>query len=96
MPNTKFLFPSGKAVFSKYLVNNEDHFEGQSLPLIEKVLDSNFWMHLFRELKGGDIAKKHGRTIESVYAVKDALDLEREDTAWHYIKRSVPKKMDQK
>jgi len=64
--------------------------------LIVKSLNSNLWMHLFRELKGGDIAKKYGRTIESVYAVKDALDLEREDTAWHYIKRSVPKKMDEK
>ena len=75
------------------MIDNNNHLQGQSLLLIVKSLDPTLWIHLFRELKGGTIAKAHGRTIESVYAVKDALDLEREDTAWRYIKRSVPKKM---
>ena len=94
IPNAKFLFPSGKAIYNKYFIHNENHLEGQSLLLIVKSLNSDLWMHLFRELKGGEIAKKFGRTIQSVYEVKDALDLEKEETAWHYIKRSVAKKMD--
>jgi hypothetical protein len=96
LPRAKFLFPAGKAIFSKYMIDNENHLEGQSLLLIVKSLDKNLWMHLFRELKGGEVAKKFGRTIQSIYEVKDALDLEKEDTAYNYIKRSVPKKMDGK
>lgn len=95
-PNAKFLFPAGKAIYNKYMVNNEEHLQGQSLLLIVKDLDPNLWLHLFRELKGGEVAKAFGRTIQSVYEVKDTLDLEKEETAWHYVKRSVPKKMSQK
>lgn len=95
-PSAKFLFPAGKAIFSNYMINNEDHLQGQSLLLIVKDLDPDLWLHLFRELKGGEVAKAFGRTIQAVYEVKDTLDLEKEETAWHYIKRSVPKKMSQK
>ena len=49
------------------------------------------WVHLFRERKGGDGAKKLGSTIQSVFEVKDVLDLEREETAYRYVKRSVAK-----
>jgi hypothetical protein len=45
------------------------------------------------ELKGGEVAKEHGRTLESVYEVKEALDLENETTAYNYVKRSVVCKM---
>jgi hypothetical protein len=95
-PNAKFLFPTGKAIYSKYMVNNEEHLQGQSLLLIVKDLNPDLWLHLFRELKGGEVAKAFGRTIQSVYEVKDTLDLEKEETAWGYVKRSVPKKMSQK
>jgi hypothetical protein len=40
-----------------------------------------------REKKGKEIVKKHGNTITGGYAVKDTLDLEREVTAYRYIKR---------
>ena len=93
-PNAKFLFPAGKAIFKNYMIDNSNHLQGQSLLLIVKSLDPTLWMHLFRELKGGTVAKAYGRTIQSVYEVKDALDLEKVETAWIYVKRSVPKKMD--
>lgn len=77
-------------------MNNEEHLSGWSLWNIIIDLNPDLSMHLFRKHKGGEVAEAHGRTIEGVYAVKDALDLEKEDTAWNYIKRSVPKKMDGK
>ena len=46
-------------------------------------------MPLFRELKGADVTKAYGRTLESVYQVKEALDLESEQTAYYYVKRFV-------
>jgi predicted phosphoadenosine phosphosulfate sulfurtransferase len=58
-----------------------------------KKLDPNVWMHLFRELKGGNVAKRYGRNLQSVYAVKDALDLENEQTAYNYVKRFVVHEM---
>ena len=48
-------------------------------------------MYLFRERKGGAGGKKFGSTIQSIFEVKDALDLEREETAYKYVKCSVPK-----
>jgi hypothetical protein len=51
-------------------------------------------MHLFRETKGAEVAKKFGRTLNSIYEVKEALDLEDESTAWNYVKRFVAKKQE--
>ena len=48
-----------------------------------------------RELKGADVAKQYGRTLESVYHVKDARDLESEQTAYHYVKRFVVHEMNE-
>ncbi len=93
-PNAKFLFPLGKAVFNEYKVYDDKHLSGDRLFRILKELNPNLWMHLFRELKGGEVAKKYGRTMEAVTKVKTTLDLEKEETAWAYIRRSVPDKLD--
>jgi hypothetical protein len=52
---------------------------------------------LFRETRGALIVKadenKHGEaSLETIFRVRQRLDLEREDTAYHYIRRhEVPK-----
>jgi hypothetical protein len=62
--------------------------------LIARSLDPNAWFHLFRERKGADIARKKGRTLDAVYLIKDTLDLEREDTAYNYIRRYAVQEME--
>jgi len=91
-PDAKFLFPSGKIVFgSSYLVTNDRSLSGRQILNIVKELDPHVWMHLFRKQKGSEVARKYGRTLESVFMVKDTLDLERQETALHYIEENVPK-----
>jgi integrase len=85
-PKAEFLFPSSKNVFGNLIVNCDKHVEGQTLLLEVKKLDQNTWMHLFRERKGGSIAKKLGMSITAIYEVKNTLDIE-EQTAFSYLRR---------
>jgi len=87
VPNTVYLFPSGKAVFESYIILPDKHLSGRQLLRLVKQLNPRAWMHLFRERLGGEIAERMGRTIGAVEEVKDVLDLEKEETAWHYVKR---------
>jgi hypothetical protein len=96
VPKSKYLFPAGKETIqgaAVYIMDMNNHIGGRTLLNVVKELNPDVWMHLFRERKGEDIAKKKGRTIEGVYAVKNTLDLEEEDTAWHYIKRFAVQEM---
>ncbi len=96
IPKAKFLFPAGKETImgdAKYIIDINNHIGGRTLLNVVKDLNPDAWMHLFREKKGEDIAKKHGNTITGVYAVKDTLDLENEETAYHYIKRYAVQEM---
>jgi hypothetical protein len=86
-----FLFPSGRNIFGKgCLVFDDAHLSGSQLLRIIKQLDSQVWLHLFRELKGKEISEKLGRTLASVSAVQDFLDLERTETAMRYVRRFAP------
>ena len=75
-------------VFGTYMIDPTRHIGDATLLDIVKSLNPDCWMHLFREMKGGEIAKKHGATLESVYKVQEALDLEQPETAHAYIKRA--------
>jgi hypothetical protein len=87
-PDAQFLFPSGRTLFGmSYIINPNEHLTGRQLLRIIKTLDPEAWLHLFRETKGAEVAKAHGRTLTSVYNVKDALDLENEETAYRYVRR---------
>jgi hypothetical protein len=79
---------------TNYFFFDDRHVDGSTLLTIVKQLDPNVWMHLFRSTKAGHIADKDGRTIGAVKKVQEALDLEKEETAWNYIKQRVAKKMD--
>jgi len=86
--DAKFLFPSGTEVFGgAYIIVPREHLSGSQLLRIIKPLNNTAWLHLFRETKGAEIAKNEGRTIDAVYKVKENLDLENEDTAYHYVRR---------
>lgn len=86
-PNVKYLFPSGKDVFGDYIIFEDSHLTGQHLLRLVKPLNPNAWLHLFRETKGAEIAQDLGMTITAVTEVKNTLDLERETTAWNYVRR---------
>lgn len=91
-PNTKFLFPSGREVFGlSYVIDNNQALGGRQILNIVKQLDPLTWMHLYRKLKGSEVARKYGRTLDSAYQVKTTLDLERTETALRYIEEFVPK-----
>ena len=91
-PSARFLFPSGNNVFdTSYIVKDDKALCGRQLLRIVKELDPTVWMHLFRKLKGSEVARKYGRTIDSAFQVKTTLDLERTETALRYIEEFVPK-----
>jgi len=96
-PKTEYLFPSGKLFFGgkNYFLSKVDKplSRAQLLNLI-KILDRTAWIHLFRESLGASVAKKYGDKLEGVTAVKRALDLENESTAWHYVDRYVGQNLD--
>ena len=90
---TKFVFPSGRTVFgAAYMIYPDKQLSGRQLLRIIKTLNPSAWLHLFRETKGAEVAKAHGRTLTSVYEVKDSLDLEQEETAYRYVRRYAAKK----
>ncbi len=86
-PENKFLFPSGRDVFGHYIIIPERHLSGRTLLRIIRQLSKTAWCHLFRETKGAEIARARGRNITTVFEVKDTLDLEKEETAYRYVRR---------
>lgn len=92
-PEGVFLFPSGKAVFNTYVIRNSRSLSGRQLLRLIKPLNHRLWLHLFREMKGAEIAKDLGNSVTAVAAVKQTLDLEREDTAFRYVERYAVQEM---
>jgi integrase len=90
-PESKFLFPSGKDVFGSYMIYPDKALSGRQMLAIVSELNPDLWLHLLRKKKGSEVARKYGRTLESVFMVKETLDLEREETAYKYIEEFVPK-----
>lgn len=86
-PKAKFLFPSGKAVFQNYCMDKDRHLSGRQLLRLIKPLDPTLWLHLLREAKGAEISRDLGMNITAVTEVKNMLDLEKEETAWNYVRR---------
>jgi integrase len=85
---TPWLFPSGKTVFGEsYIIYPEKHLSGRHMLSLIKPLNPSAWMHLFRETRGAEVARDKGRSLDSVFAVRDSLDLENEATAYRYVRR---------
>ena len=93
-PDSKWLFPSGKSIFgTAYVIFPERHLKGWELWHIIKQLDPQVWCHLFRELKGSEVVKEKGETLESLFSVKRTLDLSNIDVAYKYVDRYAIQKM---
>ena len=87
-PDAKFLFPSGRTVFGQsYMVYGDRHLSGRQLLRLIKLLNPKAWLHLFRETKGAEIARTEGNKLTTVYEIRDTLDLEKEETAYRYVRR---------
>jgi integrase len=92
-PQSKFLFPSGYTLFGSnlYAINPAKALGGRQILNVVKELDPSTWTHLYRKLKGSEVARKYGRTLDSAFQVKTTLDLERTETALRYIEDFAPK-----
>jgi len=90
-PECKWLFPSGHEVFGAYIVDTSTHLSGSQLLRSLKAVSKTGWLHLFRATKGEEVARLHGRTLESLHNVASALNVT-DQTAMHYIERYVPEK----
>jgi hypothetical protein len=87
VPNCIFLFPSGKAIFQNYMIIPDKHLSGRQLLRLIKPLNRKAWLHLFRDHVAAKIARDSGDTIRSIYEIRDTLDLEKEETAYNYVRR---------
>jgi len=72
----------------------------QEIWRILKALNPKDWPHLHRERRAvkrirADERKYGEAKIETVYAVKRILDLERETTAWNYIRRHETQRVEE-
>ena len=91
-PECKYLFPSVTNVFGRALAFHKDkHLTGRQILNIIKDLNPKAWCHLFRETRAANVIRadqaKGRLDIFTVYKVMFSLDLERESTAWNYIRR---------
>jgi len=95
-PEAIYLFPSGKAVFEGYYVVPDKPLSGRQILRIVKQLNKTVWIHLFRSDVARGIAERMGKTMGAVTEIKETLDLEKESTAYIYVRRhgvqEIPKK----
>lgn len=92
-PKAVYLFPRGKAIFTNYMVIEDQHISGRQVLRIVKTLDPTTWCHLFRDGKGAEIARDIPNKLLAVFQVKATLDLENEETAYVYVKRWAAEEM---
>ena len=85
-PTPNFWLPSGKDVFGTYVINPEKHLSGRQVFNIVRENSESIWCHLFRETKGADVVKQDD-SINAIFTVQQALDLENFETAFKYVKR---------
>lgn len=100
-PGSKWLFPAGRLLFNEtYIFYPDRHLEGQTLLQFLKKLTPEAWAHLYRERRAVKIIRAHeekygSATLETVFAIKRALDLEKEETAYNYIRRHERQKVEE-
>ena len=100
-PNCKYVYPSGRSVFGlTYIIDSTKHLKSQEIWRIVKSLNPQDWPHLHRERRAvkvirADEAKFGEAKLETVYRVKNVLDLERETTAYNYIRRHETQRVEE-
>jgi integrase len=100
-PDVIYVFPSGKTIFGHtYIVYPYTHLRGWQIWKIIKDINARDWPHQHRERRAAKVVladeKNLGHTtMETIYGVKRALDLEREQTAWNYVRRFETQKVEE-
>lgn len=86
-PKCKYLFPSRRAVFGhSFSYSLDKHLSGRQVLRIVKMMSPRIWCHLFRETAGAEVVREDS-SIFGVFKVMMRLDLEKESTAWNYMRR---------
>lgn len=92
-PNCKYVYPRIHSIFGQTnIIDETQHASGQEIWRIIKSLNPNDWPHQHRERRAVKVirnaeAKRGQADLNTVYQVRDVLDLERETTAYNYIRR---------
>lgn len=86
MPTPKFWLPTGKTVFGTYIINPDKPLSGRQVFNIVRDNSQKIWPHLNRETVGADVVKQDD-SINAIFKVQQALDLENFETAFRYVKR---------
>lgn len=100
MPTTEYLFPRAKCYFGlSYIFDLTKPIEPQEIWRTIKKLNPKDWPHLHRERRAVKVIRadeqKFGQAnLETVYRIKTRLDLEREQTAYNYIRRHETQKVE--
>lgn len=101
MPQSEYLFPRGHCVFGQsYIFNYIKPIKPQEIWRIVKQLNPQDWPHLHRERRAvkvirADEAKYGQANLETVYRIKSRLDLEKEQTAYNYIRRHETQRVEE-
>lgn len=83
----EWLFPrTHYSTFTNTLTFDKKPLTTRQLLRIVQKHNPNIWCHLFRETVGAEIVRADP-SIMSVWKVKRRLDLEKTETAWHYMDR---------
>lgn len=96
---TEYIFPSGHNVFDSYVIDPTRQLKPQEIWRIVKQLNAKDWPHLHRERRAVKVIRKDERNfgaarLETVYKIRNILDLEREQTAYNYIRRHETQKVE--
>jgi len=98
---SKYVYPSVRYFFGKgYVMNPTEHAKPQEIWRIVKKLNEEDWPHQHREKRAVKVIRadesRFGECkLETVYRVRNALDLERETTAYNYIRRFETQKVEE-
>lgn len=95
-----YLFPAIRCCYGRaFSLDKTKPITGKQVWRIIKEVNSQDWPHLHRERRAVKVIradeKKYGQAnLETVYRIKTRLDLEREQTAYNYIRRHETQRVD--
>ena len=97
---TEFMYPSGHNVFDNYIIDPSQPLKSQEIWRIVKSLNPKDWPHLHRERRAVKVIRRDEKRfgaarLETVYKIRSVLDLEREQTAYNYIRRHETQRVEE-
>ena len=97
---TKFVYPSGHNVFDSYVIDPDAQLKPQEIWRIIKALNPRDSPHLHRERRAVKVIRRDEKRfgsarLETIFRIKHVLDLEREETAYNYIRRHEAQRVDE-